>query len=177
MLNRLLSIAAMLAFAARAAAAEPNPRAAGKLCFHEGKIVRVLGRVSRRTFYGPPNFGETPKSDRRVTVQVIRFNRPLWPCELSDFDDVDRPGAPAREAVIVALAGQRLREGRQTIVGQLEHSDNANQFLEYIFVLANGRDARGIGHCLTADDFECEVAGNRHDNCAHQQASRCHVHG
>ena len=144
MLNRLLSIAAMLAVAATAAAAEPNPRAAGKLCFHQEKTVRVLGTVTRRTFYGPPNFGETPKSDRRVTVYVIRFAHPLWPCELSDFDDVDRPGAPAREAVIVPLAGQRLTEGRRTLVGQLEHSDNANQFLEYIFVLANGREAPGM---------------------------------
>jgi hypothetical protein len=126
----------MLAFAATVSVAEPNPRAAGKECFHEDKAIRVLGTVSRRTFYGPPNFGENPKTDRRVTVYVIRFDHPLWPCELSDFDDVDHPGAAAREAVIVPLAGQRVKEGRQTLTGQLEHSDNANQFLDYIFVLA-----------------------------------------
>lgn len=145
MLNRLLSIAAMLTAAATSSAAEPNPRAAGKQCFHEDKTVRVLGTVGRRTFYGPPNFGENPKSDRRVTVYVIRLDHPLWPCERSDFDDIGSPGAPAREAVIIALAGQRLREGHQTLVGQLKHSDNANQFLEYIFVLANRREAPAMG--------------------------------
>jgi hypothetical protein len=139
-LNRLLSIAAVLAFAATSSAAEPNPRALGKQCFHEDKPIRVFGTVSRRTFYGAPHFGEDPKTDRRVTVYVIRLDHPLWPCELSDFDDIDHAGAPAREAVIVSY-GRKLREGRQTLVGQLEHSDNANQFLPYIFALPEHRPA------------------------------------
>jgi hypothetical protein len=133
----LLFLSAVLACCGGAYAQPvPNSRAAGKQCFQESTPIRVTGTVNKQTFLGPPNFGETPKTDHRVTVYVFHFDQPQLPCELSEFDNIDHePGTPAREAVIVALDHRKPDVGRQTLVGQLEHSDNANQFLDYIFVI------------------------------------------
>ena len=133
MLNRLLSIAAVLAFAATSSAAEPNPRALAKQCFHEDKPIRVFGTVSRRTFYGPPNFGENPKTDERDSVYVFRPAKPLVPCSLSDFDNANGDnGSPVRELVIVPF-GKPHRLGRQWLTGAISHSVTASQFLDYVF--------------------------------------------
>ena len=116
-----------------AAPAIPDAAALGEQCFYEDKPIRLFGAVSRRTFYGPPNFGENPKTDERDSVYVFRPAKPLLPCSPSDFDNANGDnGSPVRELVIVPF-GKPHRLGRQWLTGAISHSVTASQFLDYVF--------------------------------------------
>jgi hypothetical protein len=45
----------------------------------------VAGTVHRTMFYGPPNFGENPKTDERGFYPVLQLDRPLHMC--ADHDE------------------------------------------------------------------------------------------
>lgn len=104
-------------------------------CFHEGDRLNIKGMLRKRTFYGPPNFGETPKTDKLVTVFVLRPDRPLIPCDNPDFDNANRGNAAPANELVVIRGRRHLRSGEQSLIGRVYHSDNASQFLNYIFEL------------------------------------------
>ena len=116
--------------------AAPNPRAEGKQCFHEGSSVRLNGTVVRRRFYGPPNYGETPRLDRPETVSVLKLTRPILPCDLPDFDNVKGDnGAPVRAVQIESATGQRAPSHAHTLVGTIRHSAIGPEFLDYVLAV------------------------------------------
>lgn len=85
--------------------------------------MRLTGTVMKRRFWGPPNFGENPKTDRRVSVYVFRPATRLLTCDGGDV---------ARQLTVVPF-GKKHRLGRQSLTGTVSHADAASQFLEYIF--------------------------------------------
>jgi Domain of unknown function (DUF4431) len=47
-------------------------------CLHyDGSPVVLTGVVIKRTFYGPPGYGESPKDDTRETQALLRLDAPL----------------------------------------------------------------------------------------------------
>lgn len=44
---------------------------------YEPETVTLTGRVVYRTFYGPPNYGETPKKDSRETQAILLLDSPI----------------------------------------------------------------------------------------------------
>jgi hypothetical protein len=132
MIGRLLLLASSVAFASTAFGT-PNPAAAGKPCFHEDERIHMNGTLVKRRFFGPPNFGENPKTDERVSVYVFRPARPLLPCDIGDFDNAnENDGAPVKELVVVPF-GKQHRLGKQTLTGTISRSVTASQFLDYVF--------------------------------------------
>ena len=103
-------------------------------CFHEGRTVRLTGTVTYRMFYGAPNYGENPKTDRRVRVPILRLEKPITPCKLTEFDSDDRKlGEPVREVQIDAWPA-RFRSGeRRTLVGTVQPATIGPDFLDYVF--------------------------------------------
>lgn len=47
-------------------------------CLHYGGVpIALTGKVIRKTFYGPPNYGETPKTDLRETQAILVLPKPI----------------------------------------------------------------------------------------------------
>jgi hypothetical protein len=44
---------------------------------YEPAIVELSGTIVKETKYGPPNFGETPKLDRKEKIFVLRLDSPI----------------------------------------------------------------------------------------------------
>ena len=111
----------------------PNPAAKGKQCFHEGATVRLKGTVVRRRFYGPPNYGETPKTDRLVTVAVFKLDHPILPCDMPDFDNLKGDNGALVSAVqISSNTGRPTPSHPRALVGTIRHSAIGPEFLDYV---------------------------------------------
>ena len=115
------------------ASAAPQRMIGGMKCFHEGSTVRLTGTVTYRMFYGAPNYGETPKTDRRVRVPILRLERPITPCELTELDSVNRKlGEPVREVQIDSWPVKLKSGEHRTLVGAIHPATIAPDFLDYV---------------------------------------------
>ena len=66
---RLLIIVAMCSVTFHAIAAEP--------CLSYSTPVTLSGKITKRTFYGPPNYGEDPATDSRETQVLLLLPKPI----------------------------------------------------------------------------------------------------
>jgi hypothetical protein len=48
--------------------------------------VKLEGRLSERTFYGPPGFGETPRKDAREKVLILNLAQPITVVPVTDAE-------------------------------------------------------------------------------------------
>jgi hypothetical protein len=46
--------------------------------------VQLEGRLTARTFYGPPGFGETPSKDAREKVLILKLAKPITVDPIAD---------------------------------------------------------------------------------------------
>ncbi|EMM0382444.1 DUF4431 domain-containing protein [Pluralibacter gergoviae] len=46
-------------------------------CLKEGDHVTFSGVVSKKLFYGPPNFGEDKEHDKKLFEWILHLNKPL----------------------------------------------------------------------------------------------------
>jgi hypothetical protein len=84
-------------------------------------------------FYGAPNYGENPKTDRRVRVAILRLERPITPCKLTEFDRDDRKLAERVSEVQVDAWPAQLKSGqRRTLVGTIHAAMIAPEYLDYV---------------------------------------------
>lgn len=68
--HRLVVIAIACCSASQARAMPP--------CLHYGgDPVALTGQVIRKTFYGPPNYGDNPKTDLRETQAILVLSKPI----------------------------------------------------------------------------------------------------
>ncbi|MEI9983512.1 MAG: hypothetical protein WDN69_10070 [Aliidongia sp.] len=47
------------------------------LLHYEPSVVTLAGRVILESHYGPPNFGENPKSDRKFRIPILYLCAPF----------------------------------------------------------------------------------------------------
>ncbi|SRR5713226_2058749 len=76
-------------------------------CFnYVNQVVTLKGRVTLRTFFGPPNYGENPKTDSRETQAVLLLDEPI--CTLANPRDYDDPENNQKEITLVPAIGMNL---------------------------------------------------------------------
>jgi hypothetical protein len=97
-------------------------------CVHyEPVVVELTGKIVRRTFFGPPNFGEHPESDRRVTQTLLELDRAI--CVVATpGDDTTENEADQRIVTLGASGGLDLRRyagERVAVRGTLFHAQTA----------------------------------------------------
>jgi hypothetical protein len=59
------------------AVATPTPTQAQRWLSYEPQTVELDGRLVPQSKYGPPNYGEQPKTDRKVKVPVLVLKKPV----------------------------------------------------------------------------------------------------
>jgi hypothetical protein len=83
--------------------------------------TELTGRVSIQTFFGPPNYGESPETDSKERQAILHLNRPI--CTIASYD------SPAEEnqtdVTLVPMGNFSLVpfEGKPvTVRGELFHA-------------------------------------------------------
>ena len=131
--NRMILIAASVILASTQIAV------AGCVEFNK-QTVALHGRVVPTQFYGPPNFGEYPKHDRRDIVAVLVLDRPIWTCDVP-VNEVGHGGRyQARKLEMVfseAPYGKQWNGKRVVATGTLYPWDNAIQYTPVLLWIKN----------------------------------------
>lgn len=116
---KLLLAALTFAFVATSTAA------AAPACARYDTAISLSGTVTLRTFFGPPNFGEDPETDSKVTQAILKLDRPLCVLE-SDSEEAERG---QREITLVPSGKMSLRfldKKRVRATGSLYHGFNGH---------------------------------------------------
>lgn len=80
--------------------------AVAKPCFSYGDDSVVLtGKVIRKAFFGPPGYGENPKTDRRETQGILLLAEPIC-VEASADEDAEKNQL---SVTLVPLHNEHLR--------------------------------------------------------------------
>ena len=105
-------LAFLLAAALHIASAQPAP------CLRYGPdTVAVTGRLERRTFFGPPGYGEDPRRDARETGYYLALAAPVCTVAGADaeFDDA-KTGVRRVQLLLDAAGYRRLRPSLGRVV-------------------------------------------------------------
>jgi hypothetical protein len=87
----------------------------------------LTGRVKFRTFYGPPNYGENPKTDSRETQALLVLSNPV--CVEANPTSYEEGEKGQRKITLVPSAGFNPPQYRGKIVtveGTLFHAHTAH---------------------------------------------------
>jgi hypothetical protein len=100
----------------------------GCLHYHYmGDPVVLEGTVGLRTFFGPPNYGENPKTDSRETQAILTLEKAVCvDAKPSDYDEAERNQT---EVTLVPSRGENLQvfEGKDVaVLGQLFHANTGH---------------------------------------------------
>lgn len=97
-------------------------------CLHYmGSPVTLSGTVALQTFYGPPNYGENPKTDSRETQAILQLAKPI--CIVANPGDEDAAEANQLKVTLVPNNAVNLKqyEGKQvTVRGTLFHANTGH---------------------------------------------------
>ena len=103
-------------------------------CFHENTKVHLTGTVIYRTFHGPPNYGENPKTDRLMKVPLLRLDQAITPCELTELDSVGRKRGQRVRVLRMEGAVANLKTGEhRKFDGTIYSATMAIDLLPYVF--------------------------------------------
>ncbi len=104
------------------------PTWAAPQCLHyEGEPVALTGKVTLRTFYGPPNYGENPKTDSRETQAILVLSKPI--CVDANPTFYAEEEKNQRKLTLVPSTGvnfESYRERPVTVEGTLFHAHTAH---------------------------------------------------
>lgn len=113
-----------------------NTAFAESACLSYGKEAKLTGYVEVRTFYGPPGFGENPKTDSRSVQNILFLDEPICSEAAKDREDEKNEievtlRTDGSSDFLNALAGKHV-----SVIGKLEHSevgnDNTNLILSSV---------------------------------------------
>jgi hypothetical protein len=87
-------------------------------------VVELEGKLSVKTFFGPPNFGENPKTDSKQRSRILSLDKPI---NVRAKDETDPTLGPSVDNVreLQLIFDESLREliGKKVIVkGTLLHA-------------------------------------------------------
>lgn len=84
-------------------------------CFHyDSERVRLLGKLEIRTYYGPPGYGESPRSDRRERQAILLLAKPI--CVVGGVDKTYPSTSNESEVTLVPTRNQNLAKYRNKTV-------------------------------------------------------------
>jgi len=112
---------------------------------YEPDGVTLTGRVVMKTFYGPPNYGETPAEDTREIQAQLELDQPI--CTQSGPEpDLDLPESNQRTITLVPLAdGLKVSAfaGRHiSVEGTLFHAITAHHRTPLLLAIHKASDIK-----------------------------------
>lgn len=115
---------------------------------YEPAVVELKGRLSVKTFYGPPNYGENPDTDSKEALPILILSKPVSvrgnPDPNSAFDTQSVEGVRKIELVLTKPFKQFI--GKTVIVkGTLFHAFTGHHHTDVLMQVRSIRlDSRGL---------------------------------
>lgn len=106
---------------------------------YETGNVTVTGRIVFRTFYGPPNYGENPKTDSRETQAILLLDSPIDVIGTST-DDFNVTERGVKELTLVWDQPLRPLRGKRVIAqGSLFHAHTGHHHTKVLMSVTSVR--------------------------------------
>ena len=123
-----------------------QPAARRRVLHYEPEKVMLRGRVVSRTFYGPPNYGENPKTDSRESQYILILNSAV-DVLATGGDPTDQTERGVRRVTLVVndFAAHPIRPllGRRVVIeGTLFHANTGHHHTKILIELASIKKAR-----------------------------------
>lgn len=123
----------------------PAVATAGAPCFPYGPAtVELSGKVVLETFWGPPNYGEDPKSDSRETQALLVLDHPI--CVAAGSGEDEPPEQQQTKITLVPQNGEKLAafaNQRARVVGALFHAFDGHHHTPLLVEIESITKARG----------------------------------
>ena len=120
----------MLKFSIVASIVASTIACAGQSVTHDGGCLTVgtdhvfEGTVEKKTVFGPPNYGENPETDKKITLNILSLRHAGKLCVGDQF--VSK----------VKLVGYSGKEGKVKIRGAIYNQEQAIDFLPFVIVVS-----------------------------------------
>lgn len=108
-------------------------------CLHyAGELVTLSGRVTLKTFYGPPNYGENPSSDSREKQAILILNKSICvDANPSNYEEEEKNQmevtlVPSKAVELSMYAGKKV-----TLQGTLFHAHTAHHHTPVLMQITN----------------------------------------
>lgn len=109
---------------------------------YEPEKVILTGRVVAKTFYGPPNYGETPKIDGRERQYILVLDSAVDVIG-SKSETLDEPERGVKELTLIAMASLEPFLGKHVKVdGTLFHAVSAHHHTKVLIMVSSIKRAR-----------------------------------
>ena len=91
-------------------------------------VVELEGRLTTKTFFGPPNFGENPETDSKEECWILSLDRPISVRAKTGSDPIFWPSADNVPELQLVLEGthRKLIGKRVLVKGTLFPADNGH---------------------------------------------------
>lgn len=102
---------------------------------YEPTVVELTGKFILRTYFGPPNFGEDPKTDSKERTRILVLDHPISVRRSSDPDDtINRDSVEnGREIQLVFSTDAGKLVGKRVVVtGTLFHAHTGHHHTELL---------------------------------------------
>ena len=104
---------------------------------YETKNVVLTGRIVYRTFYGPPNYGETPKIDSRETQAILLLDSPIDVIGTPN-DEIDETERGVKAITLVSERSLRSFVGKRvTAQGSLFHAHTGHHHTKVLMSVSS----------------------------------------
>ena len=107
-------------------------------CLSYGSTVHLVGTVLKRSFFGPPGYGENPKTDRRETQAILVLDHAV--CVTAGEAAGDEAESAQRELTLVPGEGVSLgplSARRVAVRGELFHAFTAHHHTKLLIQVAD----------------------------------------
>lgn len=103
---------------------------------YENDKATVTGRLVYRTFYGPPNYGETPKTDSRETQAILLLDSPIDVIANAN-DGISETERGVRAITLVSDRSLKSFAGKRvTVQGALFHAHTGHHHTKVLLTVA-----------------------------------------
>src|SRR5260370_29724887 len=114
-----------------------------RVLHYEPEKVTLTGRVVYRTFYGPPGYGENPKTDSRETQDILLLDSPVDVIATGNDPLTDQTERRVtRITLVIDHSIKRLIGKRVIIEGTLVHAHTGHHHTKVLMDVSSIKRAR-----------------------------------
>jgi hypothetical protein len=121
------------------ATSENSPRTPNKKeLSYEPAVVELEGKLTIKTYWGPPNFGGNPKTDSKLKEWILKLNEPIDVIGDKDptNDETSTSVYGVTKVQLVLLGPHRNLVGKRVLVkGMLFHGTTGHHFTDVLMLV------------------------------------------
>ena len=100
---------------------------------NDEKSITLAGNIIEKSFYGPPNFGETPKDDRIEKYFFLLLNKPI----LYNYKE-QCIVIKEIQLVFTNLYQKKFDKGKEyTVIGKIQKAETGHHYTDFILIVEN----------------------------------------